>query len=410
MSPPQLEDPATALDHSIPPPRRSKRLRDDLLQKQASQREEETGDKTPLVTAGLLADIQYAPVPDGYSYSGTPRYYQNSLQVARLAAAHFERDQMDLLLNLGDIVDGKCQSIETHGGTIPNGDKDNAESIGAQCVNHVLEALQEYQNGVVLHSYGNHCLYNLDRPNLQQKLGIPFVQESCGDWVGYYSHLVKTKHDDDVNVRFIVLDSYDICLLRQVTSQKRQRAVQLLKEKNGDNFAKGLENSPEGLQGLAKRYVAFNGGVDERQLTWMQETLEQARQNQEMCIILSHQPIMPGSTNPICLVWNYTKVLELLRSYRDVVAASFSGHKGGYRRDEKSGIHFRVVEAVLENPHPHATYATLAVHRHKLELTGFGNCESATYELDHLELSPQKKPQEAKDVHNATVAGSSKTV
>ena len=70
-----------------------------------------------MLTAGVLAVIQYAPIPDGFSYSGAPRYYQHALDVARHAPLYFEREKVDIVLNLGDIVDGKCQSIADNGGT-----------------------------------------------------------------------------------------------------------------------------------------------------------------------------------------------------------------------------------------------------------------------------------------------------
>lgn len=57
--------------------------------------------KRPLFSIGILADIQYAPVPDGYSYSGVPRYYRHALTAARVAASHFQKEQVDLVVNLG---------------------------------------------------------------------------------------------------------------------------------------------------------------------------------------------------------------------------------------------------------------------------------------------------------------------
>jgi manganese-dependent ADP-ribose/CDP-alcohol diphosphatase len=83
-------------------------------------------------------------------------------------------------------------------------------------------------------------------------------------------------------------------------------------------------------------------------------------------------------------MWNYKEVLAVLREFKDVVVASFSGHahKGGYNRD-RTGIHFRVFEAALENPDPHKTYAMIDIHSDHLEIRGFGNCKSAVYEFDH---------------------------
>ena len=55
---------------------------------------------------------------------------------------------------------------------------------------------------------------------------------------------------------------------------------------------------------------------------------------------------------------------------------------------QQSGIHFRVIEAALENPDPEKTYAMLQVFENRLEIEGFGNCESAIYDLDHLIKEP----------------------
>jgi manganese-dependent ADP-ribose/CDP-alcohol diphosphatase len=83
-------------------------------------------------------------------------------------------------------------------------------------------------------------------------------------------------------------------------------------------------------------------------------------------------------------MWNYDEVLAILREHSDVVVASFSGHahQGGYVRDPESGIHFRVLEAVLENK-PEMTYAMVDVHRDQVVVRGYGNCHSAVYAFEH---------------------------
>lgn len=334
----------------------------------------------PLFTFGVIADIQYAPIPDGYSYGGVPRYYRHALDTARHAAQHFEQDCVSLVLNLGDSVDGKCQEQVKHGGEkVPDG-----MDPGHAAVDDVVNALSAYQ-GPIIHTYGNHELYNLNRIDIGTKLGIPFVKEPCGDLVGYRSYVHQ-------NVRFVVLDTYDLALMGRCpqSSRKHKEATELL-AKNNHNFPQA-ENSPEGLEGLQKRFVAFNGAVDKPQLTWLKETLEKARESREKVIVLSHQPILPGSASPVCLVWNYEELLQVLRDYSDIVVASFAGHahKGGYKRDE-TGIHFRVFEAVLENPHPHKTYAFVDVFEDRLAVRGVGGCTSAVYDFEHTVAAPGTK-------------------
>jgi len=234
---------------------------------------------------------------------------------------------------------------------------------------------------------GNHELYNLDRVVIGKKLNIPFQKEPCGDLVGYWSHSHR-------GVRFIVIDSYDVHKLQrcQETSTKYKQASNILANEN-PNYPHN-ENSAEGLEGEKQRFVAFNGAVGDPQLEWLKETLHLARESNEKVIVLSHQPILPGSSSSICLVWNYQQVLDILRDFRDVVVASFAGHahSGGYKRDEESGIHFRTIEAVLENPHPYKTYGLLEVHDNCLVLQGYGKCESAVYDFDHLSAKVEKTP------------------
>lgn len=324
-----------------------------------------------LFSFGVIADIQYAPIPDGTSYSGRARYYKHALTVAEHAFQHFQDEKVDLVVNLGDTIDGKCQEVVLNGGDpLPEG-----KDPGLHSIDEVLEALSRYEHGSVIHTYGNHCLYNLDRPTLSQKLGIPFIKEPCGDLVGYFHHQHK-------GFRFVVLDSYDIAMMQrcETSSQKRAQATEILKQ-NNPNF-EGNMNSPEGMEGTDRRFVGFGGAIGNLQLEWLRQTLEDARNSSEKVIVLSHQPITPESTNPICLIWNYDEVLQVLQEYSDTVIASFSGHahKGGYVHDADKGIHYRVFEAVLESM-PERTYAIVHVYEDRLDVQGFGDCESASYNI-----------------------------
>jgi manganese-dependent ADP-ribose/CDP-alcohol diphosphatase len=276
---------------------------------------------------------------------------------------------------------------------------------GYRALLSAVNALAHYRAGPILHTYGNHELYNVNRELLGRILNIPFVRESCGDLVGYYSIRVDGvnpaininnsessqstiyPHRSIKNAfRFVVIDSYDIAIMKRCSesSVKRKKAEGILAQKN-PNFPQ-RENSPDGLVGVNRRYVAFNGAIDTPQLTWLRTTLQQAKENNERVIILSHQPILPGSSSPMCLIWNYHDVLSILREYRSIIAAAFAGHahKGGYKRDEVSGIHFRVFEAALESEEPIKTYAFVDLYEQHLIVRGMGHCRSAIYDLDHL--------------------------
>ena len=370
----------------------------------------------PMYTFGVLTDIQYAPIPDGRSYAGNARYYRHAREAAGHAARHFQEVGAQCVLNLGDIIDGKCADVERWGGTAAavvvvaegggegdgNGEEEKKDGggggVGHEAIDDVLEALGCYSAGPILHTYGNHELYNLSRRDLAKKLSIPFTLEPTNDLVGYYDHVLREPrrrprrrdgtHDgvDPWKLRFVVVDSFDICLLDRCaeTSPKRRAAHEILKA-NNPNYPE-QENSPEGLVGLSRRFVAFNGGIDEPQLEWLERTMEDARANGERVIVCSHQPIHPDSSFPTCLVWNYEDVLAIVRKYADVVIASFSGHahKGGYARDEVSGVHFRTFEAMLESPSPVRTYAIVDMYSDSFVVRGSGDCVSDVYDLDHL--------------------------
>ena len=218
----------------------------------------------------------------------------------------------------------------------------------------------------------------MDRDTIGKKLNIPFEKEPCGDLVGYWSYSHK-------GVRFIIIDSYDVAKMRRCenTSTKYKQANNILEREN-PNYPHN-ENSADGLVEENKRFVAFNGGVGEMQLGWLRDTLTRARECAEKVVVVSHQPIHPGSSSSICLMWNYDEVLAILREFNDIVVASFAGHahSGGYERDA-SGIHFRTFEAVLESPHPYKTYGIVEVHNDCLLVQGFGHCASGTYSFDHL--------------------------
>jgi manganese-dependent ADP-ribose/CDP-alcohol diphosphatase len=411
---------------------------DSLLNNNQVQGDDE--DDRPMYTFGVVTDIQYAPIPNGHSYSGNARYYRHSIDAAYVAATHFQNEYVQCVLNLGDIIDGKCANVERWGGGDSSSsssvkeDEDekkdeeeatprkedgeekiaakqqqqNIVSVGHDAIDDVLEALSIYQVGKIVHTYGNHELYNLSREELAKKLSIPFTLESTKDLVGYYDHLLDEPHYHNRNMnnydawklRFVIIDSFDISLLDRCpkTSSKYHAAHEIMMS-NNPNYQQGQENSPENLVGLQRRFVAFGGGVDIPQLHWLEQMLVNARANNEKIILCSHQPIHPGSSFPTCLIWNYNDILTIVRKYSDVIIASFSGHahKGGYVRDVDSGVHFRTFEAMLESPPPICTYAIVDLFENRLDVRGMGDCVSDSYDSDHLYIKKERICDDARD-------------
>ena len=82
--------------------------RDDDVEKE----EVENPNIKPLVTFGLLTDVQYADIDDGMSYDKKRhRYYRNSLNLVKEAVRTWKQQEIDnsiklkFLIQLGDIID-----------------------------------------------------------------------------------------------------------------------------------------------------------------------------------------------------------------------------------------------------------------------------------------------------------------
>ena len=57
---------------------------------------------------GAIADIQFAEVPDMYGFDGTRlRRYSESVNYAQKAAEEWKEKDIDFILQLGDVIDGK---------------------------------------------------------------------------------------------------------------------------------------------------------------------------------------------------------------------------------------------------------------------------------------------------------------
>ena len=67
---------------------------------------------------------------------------------------------MQCVIQLGDIIDGKCADVERYGGCSSlveeaNSDDDSSKSgVGHRAVEDVLRALNAYTNGRIVHTYG----------------------------------------------------------------------------------------------------------------------------------------------------------------------------------------------------------------------------------------------------------------
>lgn len=293
----------------------------------------------PLFSFGVIADVQYADIPDGHSFLGVPRYYRHSILVLQRAIKKWNTcSNLQFSINFGDIVDGFCP-------------KD--DSLTA--VRKVLEEFATF-NGPVYHMIGNHCLYNLARCELTSLFKIPSIDGSA-----HYDFSPTPGY------RIVVLDAYDISALGWPHDHPKTLAAKLILDEKNPNTDK---NSPEGMVGLDQRFLMFNGAVGEKQLKWLDDILKESTEKEQKVIVCCHIPLNPDVTPLAALLWNYDEVMEVIYRYKCVKAClAGHAHEGGHSIDSH-GIHHRVLEAALECPPGFDAFGHIDVYDDRIHLIG----------------------------------------
>lgn len=329
-----------------------------------------------LFTFGILSDVQWAPIEDGFSFHGTPRYYRDALEKSKRAISSFQKQKVDLTVHLGDIVDFHASK---HG-------------VSDQALDDIVGCFDVLETPV-LHCIGNHCLYNATRSVLNEKLGIDAHKMNSGlmNHNSYFSFTpslhehkdamkAKTKTKNHQQYRFIVLDGYDISVLGWPEGHPhRDQALAILNEKNPNEE----KNSNSGLYGLDRRFVKFGGGISKTQLEWLEAELKDAVERGDKVILCCHLCIHPRSCPDTCLLYNYDDVLEIIEKYSDSVVASFSGHAHcyGYHYDEDKDIHYRVCEPIIETQEGEDCFGVVSIFEDRIEINGKGQFASDIWEI-----------------------------
>lgn len=301
--------------------------------------------KQPIFSFGVISDVQYADQPDRRSFVGVLRYYRHSICVLQRAIHKWnELQKLKFVVNFGDIVDGCCP-------------KD-------QSLNAVKLLVDEFETfkGTIYHMIGNHCLYNLPRDMLLPLLKIPSLNGHA-----YYDFCPISEY------RFVVLDGYDISAIGWPQDHPNTiEALKFLREKNPNSE----KNSPEGLMGLERRFLKFNGAVGKEQLKWLDGVLEDATKSNQKVVLCCHVPLDPGTTSQEALLWNYDEVMDVVHRYSCVkVCLAGHDHTGGHSIDSH-GVHHHVFEAALECPPGTDAFGYIDVFDDRLLLIGTDRMKS----------------------------------
>ncbi|XP_023561187.1 manganese-dependent ADP-ribose/CDP-alcohol diphosphatase isoform X2 [Octodon degus] len=270
-----------------------------------------------LFSFGVIADIQYADLEDGYNYQGSRRrYYRQSLLHLTGAIEEWNKESSMpcCVLQLGDVIDGYNAQYKT----------------SEKSLERVMNTFQMLKVPVH-HTWGNHEFYNFSRDYLiNSKLNTKFLE----DRIAHHPETVPSENYYAYHFvpfpkfRFILLDSYDLSILGiDQSSPKYQQCMKILREHNPNKEL----NSPKG-----------------------------------------HIPIYPEASDTVCLAWNYRDALAVIWSHKCVVCfIAGHTHDGGYSEDP-FGVHHLDLEGVIEAAPDSQAFGTVHVYSDKMMLKGRG--------------------------------------
>ena len=267
--------------------------------------------KEPFLKVGLVADPQYANQPP----SGK-RNYRESLWKLQEAIDTFNFNKVNLVQNLGDIINDKWESYEA---ILPLYDKLNPN-------------INNY------HLLGNHefAVDSIHLKDILDRLSMP-------DY--YYSYSKK-------GWRFIVLDATDIAYFSNSLHDFKIQEIDLYFQNT-----KGQSNSYD-----------WNSAIGKPQQNWLKQELENADILGQKVILFSHMPIRPID-NPHNL-WNDDEIISIIEHSPNVVAfINGHNHTGGY--DFKNGIHYITIFGMVDTMV--SSFGILEFYKDILVLKGFGN-------------------------------------
>ena len=213
----------------------------------------------PIVSFGLIADIQYANNEDRWNYTKTHlRRYRNSLKLVDEACDYWLNGKYSIsfILQLGDMIDGICFTNKT----------------SVNDLNTLLKSFKKnFKSLPIYHIWGNHELYNFKRNELLNGPLSSFDTKQTSP--GHYGTFEVCP-----NLRIIALDTYEFSAIGvEEDSEVYIQSMELLRKHNQNESG----NDPTGLREHQRRFVQFNGGVTPKQLNWLKEQLTEAKNQNE---------------------------------------------------------------------------------------------------------------------------------
>lgn len=257
---------------------------------------------------GVISDIQYCNCD-----SDGARVYREAKNKAQSAIDTLEQENVEFLLNLGDIIDKYWVSFDT-----------------------ILPVIESASFDV--HSLlGNHDFYELtqeQKDSLTILLNMPsrYYTFKKGNW------------------RFIMLDANEISTYAYAEGSPEY-----------NTFVTYLQNIDE-----VNGHV-WNGGILSNQLYWLKNLLAKADTLGEFVIVCGHPNIYPLNMNTML---NYKEVASILEAHNSVkMYLGGHWHYGAYVLN--NNIHYLTVKAVLDYADSTA-YSIVDITDNEIIIDGYG--------------------------------------
>ncbi len=266
----------------------------------------------PIIRFGLISDVQFCKC----EASGN-RYYSNSINKLRDALNDFNSEELDFIINLGDLIEKDSESFPD---ILPVLDSSYAK------VYHVL---------------GNHD-FEVDG---KEKKSIFSILETGP---GYYSF-------DLEGFRFIITNTNDISTYSPFKS-KRKEAEKLIQDITAED---------------GKNAYQWNGGIGKEQVEWLKAELSEAKRLKMKVIVFSHHPIWPES---LYNVLNYKEIISIIEDYDHIIAwLCGHNHQGGYGNFNL--VHCVNFKGMVDTPDLNA-YSVIEIYQNKIWIKGRGRQKS----------------------------------
>jgi len=272
----------------------------------------ETSAETPLVSFGLLTDVQYANAD-----SEGERHYRESIPKLKQAVADLAKERLPFSLHLGDVIDRDFSSFAA------------------------VMPLFAGLGHPVKHLLGNHdfSVKDAEKPNVRVTLGMP------ADYYTFRSN----------GVRFVMLDTNDVSIYKHAEGAAEQLAAKAeMKNLGGPSKAK-----------------PWNGGASSAQLDWLEKELTAADAAGEAAIICGHHPLVSDSGHQ---AWNRGAILEVIMRHRSS-RAYLCGHNHAGSQAVFNGLPCITFKSILHEPGVTA-YAVVRLFKDRLLIEGRGREKS----------------------------------